>query len=217
MAYSKTIKKPSARTVPFTLNFKHTPGGRKNRVTLVPKNWAKKPVLTVPNNRTQKTKYPFIPLPLVNRLEALAEFYDISLVSRGKIPPNKTDKGFLVVFRDQAHGNPSKLGSLPILSKNPNGNTWDRQRDNYLLRRLDMIRRAKTNKPGGLWVQDGPLAGLPSVLHVNMMMWAYSPDAKMRTPAGVDKVLTRLKELKKKGIHAPKRPGISAYGNRTDA
>ena len=174
----------------------------------------KKPTKQKNNNRTQKTKYPFIPLALVNRLEALAEFYDISLVSRGKIPPNKTDKGFLVVFREQAHGDPAKLANLPILSKNPNGNTWDRQRDNYLLRRLDMIRRATTNKPGGLWVLEGPLAGLPSVLHVNMMMWAYSPDPKMRTSTGVNKVLARLAEIKKQGIRAPKRPGISAYGNR---
>lgn len=174
-----------------------------------------KPIRSGPvNNHTLKTKYPFIPLKLVNRLEALAEFYDVSLVSRGKIPPNKTDKGFLVIFRQQAQGNPAKLANLPILAKNPNGNTWDRQRDNYLLRRLDMIRRATKNKPDGLWIQEGPLAGLPSVLHVNMMMWAYSPDQKMRSAAGVNKVLARLAEIKKQGIHAPKRPGISAYGNR---
>ena len=166
------------------------------------------------NQKSNSVLYSFIPLALVNRLEALAEFYDISLVSRGKIPPNKTDKGFLVVFREQAQGDPAKLENLPILSKNPEGNTWDRQRDNYLLRRLAMIRRAETNKPGGLWVRDGPLSGLPSVLHVNMMMWAYSPDPQMRTSTGVNKVLTRLAEIKKQGIKAPKRPGISAYGNR---
>ena len=167
--------------------------------------------------KSKSSHYPFIPLALVNRLEALAEFYDISLVSRGRIPPNKTDKGFLVVFREQAHGDPTKLANLTILAKNPDGNTWDRQRENYLLRRLDMVRRAKTNKPDGLWVQDGPLAGLPSVLHVNMMMWAYSPDPQMRTVAGVDRVLARLSKIKKQGIIAPKRPGISAYGNRPDA
>ena len=164
-----------------------------------------------------KTGYPFIPLALVNQLEALAEFYDVSLVSRGKIPPNKTDKGFLVIYRQIAHGDPRKLSSLPILVKNPDGNTWDKQRDNYLLRRLDMVRRAKADKPDGLYVKSGPLAGLPTVLHVNMMMWAYSPDTKMRTSAGVDKVLARLTEIKKEGIRAPKRPGISAYGNRPDS
>ena len=164
-----------------------------------------------------KTSYPFIPLELVNRLEALAEFYDVSLVSRGKISPNKTDKGFLVIYRQMAHGDPQKLSSLPILKKNPGGSTWDKQRDNYLLRRLDMIRRAKADKPVGLYVKSGPLAGLPTVLHVNMMMWAYSPDTKMRTSVGVDKVLARLTEIKKEGIRAPKRPGISAYGNRPDS
>jgi len=166
-------------------------------------------------HKSKKSNYPFIPLNLVERLEALAEFYDVSLVSRGKIPPNKTDEGFLEVFRKQAHGEPTKLASLPILAKNPDGNTWDRQRDNYLLRRFAMIRRAKTNQTDGLWVQDGPLAGLPSVLHVNMMMWAYSPDPQMRTQTGVNKVIARLAEIKKQGIHAPKRPGISAYGNRS--
>jgi hypothetical protein len=39
----------------------------------------------------------------------------------------------------------------------------------------------------------------------------------MRTSAGVDKVLARLTEIKKEGIKAPKRPGISAYGNRPDS
>ncbi len=171
------------------------------------------PSSNIKNKNTQKSKYPFIPLNLINQLEALAEFYDISLVSRGKIPPNKTDKGFLVVFRDQAHGNPARLKDIPILAKNPTGNTWNRQRDNYILRRQDMLRRAKY----GLYVKDGPLAGLPTVLHVNMMMWAYSPDSKMRTQAGVNKVLARLAQVKKEGQHAPKRPGISAYGNRTES
>jgi hypothetical protein len=184
------------------------------RITNSSNSKSKKQIQSKKNQKSKLVRYPFIPLALVNRLEALAEFYDVSLVSRGKIPPNKTDKGFLVVFRDQAHGNTGKLVSLPILAKNPNGNTWDRQRENYLLRRLDMIRRAETNKPGGLYVRNGPLTGLPSVLHVNMMMWAYSPDPRMRTKAGVDKVLARLEEIKKQGIRAPKRPGISAYGNR---
>lgn len=193
----QTVKKPSTTRIANSSNSK-----------------SKKQIQSKKNQKSKSVRYPFIPLALVNRLEALAEFYDVSLVSRGKIPPNKTDKGFLVVFREQAHGNSGKLASLPILAKNPNGNTWDHQRDNYLLRRLDMIRRAKTNKPGGLYVDDGPLAGLPSVLHVNMMMWAYSPDPEMRTKTGVDKVLSRLVEIKKQGTQAPKRPGISAYGNR---
>ena len=200
MPRTKTIRKPSTTRLTNRSNSK-----------------SKKQIQFKKNQKSNLARYPFIPLELVNRLEALAEFYDVSLVSRGKIPPNKTDKGFLVIFRDQAQGNPGKLASLPILAKNPDGNTWDRQRDNYLLRRLDMIRRAKTNKPGGLYVGDGPLAGLPSVLHVNMMMWAYSPDPKMRTKSGVDKVLARLAEIKKEGTHAPKRPGISAYGNRQDS
>lgn len=197
MPQSRTVKKPSTSRI-RTVDIPST------------QKQSRKP-------KPKPSQYPFIPLALVNRLEAIAEFYDISLVSRGKIPPNKTDKGFLVVFRNQAHGDPSKLNSLPILAKNPDGNTWDRQRDNYILRRLAMVRRANTNKPGGLWVQDGPLTGLPSVLHVNMMMWAYSPDPKMRTLAGVNKVLARLAAIKKEGIHAPKRPGISAYGNRQDS
>jgi len=174
------------------------------------KSSARLAINTTNKNIKEQKDYPFIPLPLVNRLEALAEFYDISLVSRGKIPPNKTDKGFLVVFRHQAKGQADKLKTIPILTKNPNGNTWDRQRNNYILRRQDMLRRAKY----GLYVRDGPLAGLPTVLHVNMMMWAYSPDPKMRSQVGVNKVLARLEEIKKEGQHAPKRPGISAYGNR---
>lgn len=165
------------------------------------------------NNKTIRrpaaNKYPLIPLPLVNKLEALAEFYDISLVSRGKIPPNTTDKGFLVVYRSVG-GDSAKLAQVPILSKNPNGNTWDRQRENYILRRLNMLKRAKY----GLYVKDGDLAGLPTVLHVNMMMWAYSPEHKKINSEWVDKILTRLSEIKKRGVKAPSRPGISAYGNR---
>lgn len=126
----------------------------------------------------------------VNQLEFLAEYYGISEKARGLHKPTKSDKGFKVIWETSirnggAGGDKKQLRNMPIKANIPDGQTWDKHRNQYLDRRLSMIKNAKTD----LYYTTGPDTGLPTKLHVNMMMWAYSPDAT--------NVLKNIKKYKK--------------------
>jgi hypothetical protein len=123
--------------------------------------------------KTKPQVYNYLSVKNVNDLEFLADYYNISLKARGLEKPTKSDKGFLEVWR-MVKGDKKKLRNLPVLKNNPNGETWDKHRNNYITRRLSMLKNTKD----GLYYKDGPDAGLPSRLHVNMLMWGYSPDKK---------------------------------------
>ncbi len=60
---------------------------------------------------------------------------------------------------------------LPVKKSNPNGENWQHHRDDYCKRRMSMIGRAKNYD---LYVHNG----LPTIMHLNMLMWAASPDYK---------------------------------------
>ena len=134
--------------------------------------------------------WPYLPLNIVNALEPLAEYYNVSHKARGLQKPTKSDKGFLPVYR-AAGGVPSKFEKEPVRMGKPDGEKWDHHRTDFCNRRFAMIK----GKPGyGLY--DGK-TGLPSVMHVNMLMWACSPDA-----VGIKKnwknILKKLEEVNKK-------------------
>lgn len=135
--------------------------------------------------------WPYIPLKLVNALEPLAEFYNVSHKARGLQKPTKSDKGFLQIYRD-AGGIPNKFNKLPVRAEKQDGENWQHHRVDFCNRRYSMIKR----KPGyGLYDEK---TGLPSVMHVNMLMWACSPDAN-----GIKKnwknILKKLEDTKKTG------------------
>jgi len=136
-------------------------------------------------------KWSYLPLKLVNALESLAEYYNVSHKARGLQKPTKSDKGFLQVYR-AASGIPSKFEQQPVRSAKPDGEKWDHHREDFCNRRYAMIK----GKPGyGLYDAK---TELPSVMHVNMLMWACSPDA-----AGIKKnwksILAKLEDAKKLG------------------
>ena len=135
--------------------------------------------------------WPYLPLKLVNALESLAEYYNVSHKARGLQKPTKSDKGFLQVYRT-ASGIPSRFEQMPVRSAKPDGENWQHHRADFCNRRYAMIK----GKPGyGLYDEK---TGLPSVMHVNMLMWACSPDA-----AGIKKnwktILKKLEDAKKLG------------------
>ena len=114
--------------------------------------------------------WPYLPLKIVNALEPLAEYYNVSHKARGLQKPTKSDKGFLPVYR-AAGGVPSKFEMEPVRMAKPDGEKWEHHRTDFCNRRFAMIK----GKPGyGLYDDK---TGLPSVMHVNMLMWACSPDA----------------------------------------
>ena len=115
-----------------------------------------------------KDNYKLIPLKIVKIFESLANYYDISRKSRGLEKPTKSDKGFLQLYKE-LNGKWEKMKSLPVKKSNPNGEKWDHHRDDYCKRRISMIGRAKNYD---LYDDDG----LPTIMHMNMLMWAASPD-----------------------------------------
>lgn len=113
----------------------------------------------------------------IKSLEFLAEFYDISHKARGLLKPTTSDKGFIPVWKE-IKGDKKQLRNYPIKATVHNGQTWDKHRNFFIIRRLSMIKNAKGNTKDGLYYNSGLFIGLPTKLHVNMIMWGYSPDAK---------------------------------------
>ena len=64
----------------------------------------------------------YLSLDVINKLEALAEYYDISRRARGLDTSTKSDKGFLQVYR-KVKGNEKMLRNIPIKASNPDGIT----------------------------------------------------------------------------------------------
>lgn len=130
----------------------------------------------------------YISTNMINKIKRLAEFYNISRKARGLEKPTTSDEGFLTVYRRIK--NISQLRTLPIKASIPAGETWDKHRNNYIFRRLSMLKNAGPNY--GLYHTKGPLTGLPTVLHVNMLMWAYTPDKSLLEPVRFNKLIKKI-------------------------
>ena len=135
-----------------------------------------------------KKKLPYLPLELVNSYEKLADYYNISLKARGLEQPTTSDEGFLVVYR-KVNGNGNLMSEMPCKSDKKNGIVWDRKR---IIEVSGKVGQAKSMKLD-YFHKTGPLKGLPTVIHTNMIMWAYSP-----YPEKLKKNLSLLDSLKLK-------------------
>ena len=135
-------------------------------------------------------KWPYIPLSVVNELEKIADYYNISHKARGLQKPTKSDDGFLSIYRKNK-GNPSKFENLPVKKSIPQGENWKHHREDFCNRRYAMI-KGKLGSKQGLY---NPETGLPSVMHTNMLMWACSPDLA-NVIKNKDLYITKLKKLK---------------------
>lgn len=125
------------------------------------------------NKLHSKLSKPYLTPDEILKLEFLAEYYNISRKARGLEKPTTSDEGFLVVWR-RVKGDKKKLRNYPVKKYVPQGQTWDKQRNNFITRRLSMIKNAKDK----LYYTSGNNKGLPTKLHINMVMWGYSPDVK---------------------------------------
>jgi len=131
-------------------------------------------------------KWSYIPLNIVNKLEKIAEYYNVSHKARGLQKPTKSDKGFLQIYRSYK-GNQKLFEHLPVRANKPDGETWAHHREDFCNRRYAMI---KGKKNYGLYDSNG----LPTVMHTNMLMWACSPDDK-NIIKNADKILEILNKL----------------------
>lgn len=128
---------------------------------------------------------------MINKMEKLAEFYNISRKARGLEKPTTSDEGFLKVYRRIK--NAAQLRTLPVKASNPYGETWDKHRNNYIFRRLSMLHNAGPNY--GLYHTKGPLKDLPTILHVNLLMWAYTPDILLLETHRFNKLIKKIETI----------------------
>ncbi len=115
---------------------------------------------------------PYLDLKTINAFEKLAEYYNVSRKARGLEKPTTSDEGFLVVYRKLKSA--KKLKDIPCRKDKPEGVKWDRKREIEVFGKLGQSKRMKIP----LFHKEGLLKGLPTIIHVNMIMWAYSPDPK---------------------------------------
>jgi hypothetical protein len=115
-------------------------------------------------------KLPYLPLVLVNSYEKLANYYNVSLKARGLEKPITSDEGFLVVYR-KVKGNGDLMKTIPCKKNKINGVNWDRKRAIQVSGKLKQAKSMKLD----FFHKTGKLKGLPTKIHVNMIMWAYSP------------------------------------------
>jgi hypothetical protein len=142
----------------------------------------------IKSNKSAK-EWVYIPLKIVNQLEKIAEYYNVSHKARGLQKPTKSDSGFLEVYR-KFKGNPTRFENLPVKKANPDGEKWKHHRDDFCNRRYSMIKGR-----AGYDLYD-PKTGLPSIMHTNMLMWACSPDAEniIKNVQKYNDILTGLKK-----------------------
>jgi hypothetical protein len=115
-------------------------------------------------------KLHYLPLSLVNEYEKLAEYYNVSRKARGLEKPTTSDEGFLVVYR-KIKGKKDLMKNIPCRKDKKNGVNWDRKREIVVSGKLGQAKSMKLD----FFHKSGPLKGLPTVIHINMIMWAYSP------------------------------------------
>jgi hypothetical protein len=133
-------------------------------------------------------KLPYLPLSLINSYEKLANYYNVSRKARGLEKPTTSNEGFLVVYR-KIKGNGTLMKNIPCRKNKVTGVHWDRKRDIEVYGKLGQAQRMKLD----LFHKSGVLKGLPTKIHVNMIMWAYSP-----YPSKLKKILPLLNSLKLK-------------------
>ena len=129
----------------------------------------------------------FLPLSIIIPFEKLADYYQISKKARGLEKPTTTNEGFLVVYKRIK--DPSKLKDIPCKKTNPNGVHWDHKRNIEIKGKLGQMKRFHIP----LYHQEGELKGLPTKMHVILVMWGYSPDIK-----GLKKSIKLLKKIPSK-------------------
>lgn len=136
-----------------------------------------------------ETKFPYLPLSVVEALEPLADAVGVSEVARGVKPSSRGDRGFLVAYRD-AEGQPSNLGDISV-ADGKEDEYWINKREDFNTRHSEQIEQNNRD----LWMTyKGNY--MPSRQHLALAMWAYSPDEK-RLLKWMDTNKKALQALKK--------------------
>ena len=120
-----------------------------NQVTIKYKYWGFRNInmKIFTNGKLQMTglkteMWHYLPVDVVQKMTKLAEHYNISRKARGLEKSTKSDKGFVQIWK-QVKGNQKALRTIPVKASIPNGETWDKHRNNYCNRRHSMMMNLK--------------------------------------------------------------------------
>jgi len=86
------------------------------------------------------------------------------------------------------------MKSLPVKQSNPTGENWEHHRNDFCNRRLAMIVKLKNYSLYDDGSKNPNLKGLPTPMHVNMLMWGCSPDYK-NIKKNINKISSQIKKL----------------------
>lgn len=106
----------------------------------------------------------YLDLKVIKKYEKYADYYNIARICRGLDKSTKTKEGFLVVYKRLKDHN--KLKNI-YATKNT---TWDKYRTNYVNAKLAQMKKNK------IALYDDK--GIPTKMHIILIMWGYSPDIK---------------------------------------
>ena len=113
--------------------------------------------------------FKFLDYNTIKKFFKLAEYYKISEIARGKKKAGTTDKGFLEIYKNIK--DPEKLKDIPVKKDNPSGSNWYKTRENRLKAKIGQMKNMKLD----YFEKDGKFKGLPTKMHVILIMWAYTP------------------------------------------
>jgi hypothetical protein len=124
--------------------------------------------------KNEDSKYKWLPLETIKKYESIADTYKVSEVARGIKKGSKTDKGFLVMYKEVL-GKKNKLQYIPVKQNKPNGQDYWSYRIGFINSRLGQMSKAKTP----LYYKSGVYKDLPTKQHIILIIHGYSPDKKL--------------------------------------
>lgn len=142
---------------------KHQTDGMKNAQKVF-KKWL--------NQQGGDKKFKFLKIDLIKKFYPLANKYKVAEVCRGIKKAKTTDKGFLEVYSKVEKQD--DLKNIPVRKDKPDGANWYKTRENRLKAKIGQMKRQKID----YFHKSGKMKGLPTKMHVILIMWAYSPYEK---------------------------------------
>jgi hypothetical protein len=124
--------------------------------------------------KNEDSKYQWLPLETIKKYESIADTYKVSQVARGLKKGTRTDKGFLVMYKEVL-GKKNKLQYIPVKKNKPNGQDYWSYRIGFINSRLGQMSKAKTT----LYYKTGVYKDLPTKQHIILIIHGYSPDKKL--------------------------------------
>ena len=120
-------------------------------------------------NQKGGEKFKFLDMKLIEKFYPLEDKYKESEECRGLKKAKTSDKGFLEIYSKVK--NPNDLKDIPVRKDKPEGANWYKTRENRLKAKMGQMKSMKID----YFHKDGDMKGMPTKMHVILIMWGYSP------------------------------------------